>query len=110
MIKVSVYYPNDDDTEFDVQYYQQQHLPLLRSKLGDFLLDDVIEVGICGAHTGEKPAFVAAGHLYFESVESFQKAFAPHMKQIQSDIPNYTNARPLLQVSEVFYTRESSHA
>ncbi|WP_286222216.1 EthD family reductase [Marinobacter apostichopi] len=110
MIKVSIFYPNGDDIEFDVNYYRQQHFPLVRSKLGAALLDDAIEVGICGAHTGEIPAFAAAGHLYFESVEAFQTAFAPHMKAIQSDLPNYTNARPLLQVSEVVNTKESDHA
>ena len=110
MIKVSIFYPNGDGIEFDVSYYRQQHLPLVRSKLGEALLDDAVELGICGAKADEKPAFLATGHLYFESMESFQTAFAPHMKLIQSDLPNYTNARPLLQVSEVFNTRESRHA
>jgi uncharacterized protein (TIGR02118 family) len=37
----------------------------------------------------------------FDSVESFQQAFGAHAPAILSDIPNYTNAQPTVQVSEV---------
>jgi uncharacterized protein (TIGR02118 family) len=41
------------------------------------------------------------GHLYFDSVESFQKSFAPHAERIMGDLPNYTDSQPLIQISEV---------
>jgi uncharacterized protein (TIGR02118 family) len=34
-------------------------------------------------------------------VESFQAAFGRHAKEIQADIPNYTDLSPVLQISEV---------
>jgi uncharacterized protein (TIGR02118 family) len=41
------------------------------------------------------------GHLLFDSVESFQTGFAPHAAEIVGDVPNYTNTRPVIQVSEI---------
>jgi uncharacterized protein (TIGR02118 family) len=41
------------------------------------------------------------GHLFFESVQTFQAAFASHTTEITADIPNYTNTQPTIQISEV---------
>jgi uncharacterized protein (TIGR02118 family) len=41
------------------------------------------------------------GHLYFDSIDAFQAAFAPRAQSILADIPNYTNTQPTIQVSEV---------
>ena len=41
------------------------------------------------------------GHLYFDSVESFQASFGPHADVIMGDIPNYTTVEPTIQLSEV---------
>jgi uncharacterized protein (TIGR02118 family) len=41
------------------------------------------------------------GHLLFQSVEEFQKAFGLHAQTIMSDVPNYTNTQPIIQISEV---------
>ena len=41
------------------------------------------------------------GHLYFDSTDAFQTAFAPHAQSILADIPNYTNTQPTIQISEV---------
>ena len=40
-------------------------------------------------------------HLYFDSVPAFQAAFGPHSERIMADIPNYTDAQPIIQISEV---------
>jgi len=60
-----------------------------------------VEQGLAGATPGSPAPFMAMGHLYFDSVEAFQTAFAPHADAIMGDIPNYTNAEPVIQVSEV---------
>jgi uncharacterized protein (TIGR02118 family) len=41
------------------------------------------------------------GHLYFDSAQAFETAFAPHAQAIMADIPNYTDIQPVIQVSEV---------
>ena len=41
------------------------------------------------------------GHLYCESAEAFQTAFAPHAAEIMGDIANYTDIEPTIQISDV---------
>jgi uncharacterized protein (TIGR02118 family) len=41
------------------------------------------------------------GNLYFESMKSFQNTFGPNAEAIMADVPNYTNAEPTVQISEV---------
>lgn len=47
------------------------------------------------------PPYAAMGHMYFESVEDFEKAFAPHAEKIFNDMRNFTNTQPVIQISEV---------
>ena len=54
-----------------------------------------------GPTPGSRPAFVAMGHLYFDSLAEFQAAFAPVAATLLGDIPNYTNVQPVIQISEV---------
>jgi uncharacterized protein (TIGR02118 family) len=101
MIKVSVFYPNSEGTKFDMNYYCNTHMPMVRQKLGAACKGAAVEQGITGATPGSRPGFIAMGHIYFESVEAFQTAFDPHAEAIMADIPNYTDIQPTLQISEV---------
>lgn len=101
MIKVSVHYPNGEGATFDYDYYAQRHMPLVAQRLGSALKGTAIDRGIGGGGPGEPPAFLASGHLLFDSVEDFQAAFAPHAAEIEGDIPNYTNTKPTIVVNEV---------
>jgi uncharacterized protein (TIGR02118 family) len=78
MIKVSVMYPNQEGTHFDIAYYCSTHMNLVRKLLGPALVNIAVDEGIAGATPGTPAPFVAVGHLYFESVEKFQEAFGPH--------------------------------
>src|SRR6516162_11657881 len=60
-----------------------------------------VEEGIAGGAPGAPAIYVAMGHLYFDSTDAFQTAFAPHPQAILADIPNYTNVQPTIQISEV---------
>jgi len=101
MIKVSVLYPRTEGSNFDMQYYCENHMPMVRKKLGAACKGVTVEQGLGGAAPGTPPPFVALGHLLFDSVESFQTAFGPHAESIMGDIPNYTAIAPTIQISEV---------
>lgn len=101
MIKVSVMYPNDAGSTFDMTYYCNHHIPMVREKLGAALKGSAVDEGIGGEEPGSPAPYLAMGHLLFESVEAFQAAFAPHAQAFSSDIPNYTNTQPTIQISEV---------
>ena len=59
------------------------------------------ESGLAGGTPGSRPPYIAVGHLIFDSVASFQKAFIPHAPEILADIPNYTNIEPVIQISAI---------
>jgi len=101
MIKVSVMYPNKDGAKFDMDYYVGSHMPMVKSKLGDALKGMSVDQGLGGGAPGEPASYVAMGHLVFDSVEAFQGAFGPHAGEIMADIPNYTDLKPVILVSEI---------
>lgn len=101
MIKVSVLYPNNPGVRFDLHYYCTQHMDIVRKCLGDACKGIAVDQGLASADPGSRAPFVAMGHLYFDSLESFQHSFAPHAERIMGDLPNYTDSQPLIQISEV---------
>jgi uncharacterized protein (TIGR02118 family) len=74
MIKVSVLYPNNEGSKFDMSYYCKSHMPMVQQKLGKSCKSVAVEQGVSGAAAGSRPAFVAMGHLYFDSIAAFQSA------------------------------------
>ena len=101
MIKVSVLYPNSEGSTFDMDYYLDKHMPMVRDKLGAALRGQNVEQGLGGPTPGSPATYSAMGHLLFDSVDDFASAFAPHVEAIMGDIPNYTNVSPVIQVSGV---------
>ena len=101
MIKVSVFYPHSAGATFDIEYYVNKHLPMVRRLLGKACKGAAVEHGLSGPAPGSHPAYIAMGHLTFDTVGEFQEAWAPNAAEIVADIPNYTAIPPLIQISEV---------
>lgn len=101
MITVNVLYPNEDGAKFDMGYYLNSHIPMVKRLLGSALKGCVVEQGIGGAAPGSKAQFSTLCHLRFDSVDAFQKAFGPHASEIQNDIANYSSVPPVIQISDV---------
>jgi uncharacterized protein (TIGR02118 family) len=101
MIKVSVFYPNNEGCKFDMDYYCNSHIPMVGEKLGAALKGVSMEEGMGGPEPGSRPIYKVMIHLLFDSVEAFQGAFGPHTEAIMADIPNYTDIEPVIQISEV---------
>ena len=99
MIKVGVFYPLT--AKFDWDYYVSKHMPMVRKLLGSAMRKAEVEKGLAGGGPGAPATYAAICHLHFDSVEAFQKAFGPHAGEIMSDIPNYTDVQPVVQISEV---------
>ena len=101
MIRVSVLYPGGEGSTFDMDDYCARHMALVRRLLSPALKGVEVEKGIGGLEAGSPPPYLAMGHLLFESAQAFQSAFEPNAMAIIGDIPNYTNSRPTIQISEV---------
>ena len=102
-VKISILYPNEEGKTFDMNYYSNNHMPMVAELFGDALLGYGIEKGISGRTPEEPLPYVATGYFYFDTIEDYGKAFGPNAEQILGDIPNYTNIRPLIQISEIVY-------
>jgi len=108
MIKVSVFYPNTLGAKFDFDYYTRSHLPMVRDKLGSACMGVAADKGLAGGAPDAPAPYVAIAHLFFDSVEAFNTAFAPVASDILGDIPNYTDLSPQLQISEVLINASRS--
>ena len=48
MIKVSVLYPRQDGAKFDMKYYLDKHIPMVKQKLGSVCKAVTVEQGLAG--------------------------------------------------------------
>lgn len=106
MIKVSVMYPNGPDARFDAAYYCDTHMPLVKERMGDSLLYYTVDRALAAGKSDPNAPYIAAGHLFCDSQETFQAGFGPHTKEIMGDLPNFTNQKPVMQISEVLVGHE----
>lgn len=102
MIRASFMYPAGEGKTFDHTYYAQKHVPLLKERLGPpGLLRFEIDKGLAGGAPGWAAPFVCVGQAYFNSLGDFQQAMKAHGKELVSDVPNFTNIQPQVQISEI---------
>lgn len=101
MIKVSVMYPYTEGKAFDFEYYCNNHMDMAQRLFGAACKGVAVERGLSSAEPGSRATYIALGHIYFESVESFHECFDPHTAEMMGDLPNYTEIQPTIQVSEV---------
>ncbi len=101
MTRFMILYPNDPGKKFDMKYYIEKHIPLVKSLLGTYGLVRIeVDKGIAGF--GGTPApFVCAGILYFESLEGLERGFEAKAAELMADIPNYTDIPPQIQISDI---------
>ena len=101
MIKVHIFYPNTPGVRFDMAYYVDRHMPMVQAKIGAACTGFTVDAGLAGGAPGQAALYVAVGAFLVSSVEAFGAAMAQHGAEILGDIPNYTDAQPVIQISEV---------
>ena len=101
MIKVTVFYPNIEGKNFDMDYYCNSHIPMVQERLGDVCKGVSVDQGLFGGEPGTAATYVAMAHMLFDSVEEFQSSFGPHAQEIMKDVSNFTDIQPSIQISEI---------
>jgi uncharacterized protein (TIGR02118 family) len=101
MIRITIFYPNSEGTKFDMAYYTSKHMPMAKARLGPACKSIGADLGVSGGAPGTKPTYIAIGYMTFDTVAEFEKGFGQHAAEIVADVPNYTNARPIIQISEI---------
>lgn len=103
MVKIAIMYPNEPDKTFDMDYYADKHMPMVANLFGAPLKGYAIDKGIAGRTPEEPLPYLAIGYFYFDSVAAYNNAFGPNAEKILGDIPNYTNIKPVVLISEVVH-------
>ena len=101
MYRISVMYPAKEGAKFDMDYYRKTHMPLVMDNLKSFgLVKTGVDQGLSGSG-GQTAPYVCVGHLYFETLEGYDKGIAEVGPTLRADIPNYTDIAPIRQISEI---------
>jgi uncharacterized protein (TIGR02118 family) len=101
LFKVAILYPNGEGKTFDMAYYESKHMPMVAGFLGTNLKFYEIDKGIAGRTPNDKVPYVAVGYFYVKDVAEYNKAIGQNRDAVISDIKNYTNIQPVIQISEV---------
>jgi uncharacterized protein (TIGR02118 family) len=103
MFNISSIYPKKDGYRFDFDYYLNKHMPMSieRLSVAKGFKGVSVERGIDIESPTIESSYVAMCHYYFDSLEDFMAAFAPHAEELQGDIANYTDIEPTIQINEV---------
>ena len=100
-ITVTVMYPNDEGSKFDMDYYLGTHGPLVHKNWDDKGLNSLKVIkGLATPDPKTPPPYQVVAILDFESLEAFQGAVAAGGAEVMGDIPNFTDVTPVVQISE----------
>jgi uncharacterized protein (TIGR02118 family) len=101
LIKVSVMYPFAEGKNFNMEYYETKHMPMVAGFLGSNLVKYTIEKGVASGIPNQPLPYMAIGTFYVKSLDDYQAAIVPNRDAIRADFANYTNIAPVILVSEV---------
>jgi uncharacterized protein (TIGR02118 family) len=95
MIVVSVLYPVGHD--FDMAYYRDSHLPLVRR-----LLEPAGMTSLTYFRPDQPSPYQLIAELRFASRADMEQALAAHGPETQADIPAFTAAPPVILIGDEF--------
>ena len=101
MILVTVMYPAGAQTTFDIDYYLEKHIPLVKERwTAHGLKGEQVLRGTAKAD-GSEPGYQIMALLTFGSVDDFKSAGKAHGREIFADIANFTNAQASVQINDI---------
>lgn len=101
MVKITGNYRWFDGASFDHSYYQREHMRITRELLLPLGLQRLESDHTLSATPLKAGQVVASSNAYFASLAEAQAALAKTGAQLVADVPNYTNIKPELHISEV---------
>jgi uncharacterized protein (TIGR02118 family) len=101
LVKVSIMYPFAEGKTFNMEYYETNHMPMVAAFLGSNLVKYTIEKGLASGIPSQPLPYLAIGTFYVKNLSEYQAAIAPNRDAIRADFANYTNAIPVILISEV---------
>jgi uncharacterized protein (TIGR02118 family) len=99
MISFSVFYPYKEGANFDFDYYQNNHLGILKRYFGDTCKGITVLKG--NVDNKEEPDFMCVCNISFDSEKQFLEIMEKAEPELLADIKNYTNIEPYTQIFEI---------
>lgn len=97
---LTILYPKGPDTKFDFDYYRDNHLKLIMNLFGNAI--QRFELRKVVSPEGAPPAaFVAAINIWVGDQAKFDAGGQQHGQTMINDVPNFTNAQPVIQNDEI---------
>jgi uncharacterized protein (TIGR02118 family) len=102
MISVIVLYPNVPGSRFDMDYYVNRHLKLVRDRLEPMGMRSMTFTTEAALDPSAPPqVYRLIAELRFDDMEVTRRALTAHGPETQADIPNFTDVTPLILIGEV---------
>jgi uncharacterized protein (TIGR02118 family) len=76
-------------------------MPMVARFLGSNLVKYTIEKVTASGIPNQPKPYMAIGTFYVKNLNDYQAAIAPNIDAIRADFANYTNALPVIVISEV---------
>ena len=100
-ITITVLYPNDAFSNFDMDYYLGSHVPLVQEKWAPAGMNSLNVIkGAATPDPDTPPPFQVIAILGFDSLQAFQNAVGESGAEVMGDIPNFTDVSPVVQINE----------
>jgi uncharacterized protein (TIGR02118 family) len=94
-------YPADAQTTFDIDYYLNKHIPLVKERWSAHGLKSAQVLRGTSKADGSAPDYQMMAFLTFGSIEDFKGAGKAHGREIFADIANFTNAKASVQINDI---------
>jgi uncharacterized protein (TIGR02118 family) len=99
---LSLHYRRSDEGRFDLEYYEGQHLPLVKRVWGPHIQRIEVLKGIVDLDGQSAPPFSITTLLHFASREDMEAAFAnPDSALLTRDIGKFTDVSPEGQLNSI---------
>ena len=101
MIRLTIMYPDAEDAFFDMDYYTNKHIALVKETCGDAIKECSVEQALGGGGAGSEAPYRVIARLSVDSMDDFLKYVAPNDPIFAADVSNFTNIKPVIQINEV---------
>ena len=101
MILVSVLYPHHEGAKFDTDYYMNKHMKRVHECWDGMGMKMARVMQGQPGPDGKPPLYTVMTQLGFESPEAFDAAAKQHGGELFGDVPNFTDIKPVTQISTI---------
>ncbi|KAL2844882.1 hypothetical protein BJX68DRAFT_269416 [Aspergillus pseudodeflectus] len=93
----TILYKVEDDTDFDLEYYLNEHMPLCARVWNKYGMTGWSVTKFDVDPRGGKPVYAVRCDSYWESEEGARKAFnGPESGEVMEDIAKYSKTQPIV--------------